>query len=66
MQDTSARVANDENAVNVAAHEETFSIQLVTNNKYKRQVRMCGGLLSSNLSILISKCIVSLNFDGFL
>ena len=66
MQDTSACVVNDENAVNVAVHEETFSIQLVTNNKYSRQVRMCGGLLSSNLSILIPKCILSLNFDEFL
>ena len=35
-------VTSDENAVNVRpTHEEILSIQLVTNNKYARQVSSC-------------------------
>jgi hypothetical protein len=42
-------VTNDENAVNVARTRGHFalSIQLVTNNKYARQVRSCAAGLRS-------------------
>jgi hypothetical protein len=43
-------VTNDENAVNVAPHEDILSIQLVTNNKYARQVRSCAAGFTLNLN----------------
>jgi hypothetical protein len=38
------------------AHEEILSIQLVTNNKYARQVRSCAaGLTYENVSTALTK-----------